>query len=176
MTLTMFVKALKRPRSTIRNALTTGRSVKYPVSCTICTIVLSTCAHCSSGVQVHLNPFKPLWTAHRTKIQNFPERMSLRKSHRVPPHLRDHPSSSHPSTRHHSIHRQTKNCQCENCQCDASVAVPVFLGFILLSNFSRPSRPVFVTLSLGTNLWIFFFQMSISPTFFALSIANTHGP
>ena len=68
-TQTIFIVTLKLPSSTIRDTLTTGFSIKSPISHSIWTEVQWKCVHCRSCVQVHLHPFKPLWTTHCTNVK-----------------------------------------------------------------------------------------------------------
>ena len=51
---------MKLPSSTIWNPFTTGSPVESSISCSFWTKVQWECVHCSSRVQVHFHPFKPL--------------------------------------------------------------------------------------------------------------------
>ena len=56
--------------STIKNALPNGRAIKYSASCSIWTEGLMHMRSLATAcVQVHLQPFEPLRTAHCTKIK-----------------------------------------------------------------------------------------------------------
>ena len=65
----VFIISLTLPRSTIWNPFTTGSPMESSISCSIWTKVQWEYVHCSSCVQVHLHPFKPLRTARCTLIQ-----------------------------------------------------------------------------------------------------------
>ena len=65
----VFIVSLKLPRSTIKNPFTAGSPTESTVSCSVWTKVQWDCVHCSSCVQVHLHPFKPLRTAPGTEIK-----------------------------------------------------------------------------------------------------------
>ena len=65
----IFVVSLEVPSSSIRNPFTTGSPIESSISCSFWTEVQWECVHCSSCVQVHLHPFKPLRTTGCTDIQ-----------------------------------------------------------------------------------------------------------
>ena len=65
----VFVVSLELPSSTIRNPLTTGSPIESSISCSLWANVQWECVHCSSCVQVHFHPFKPLRTTGGTDIQ-----------------------------------------------------------------------------------------------------------
>ena len=65
----VFTVSMKLPSSTIRNPFTTDSPMESSISCSNWTKVQWECVHCSSCVQVHLHPFKPLRTSRGTKIQ-----------------------------------------------------------------------------------------------------------
>ena len=67
---TVFVVSLKLPSSTMRNPFTTGCPIESSISCSTWTEVQWECVQCSSCVQVHLHPFKPLRTTHGTEIKS----------------------------------------------------------------------------------------------------------
>ena len=65
----VFVASLELPCSTIRNPLTTGSTIESSIPCSFWTEVQWACVHCTSCVQVHLHPFKPLQTTGGNDIQ-----------------------------------------------------------------------------------------------------------
>ena len=153
----LFNVTLTLPSSTIRNALTAGRSIEPSVSCSILTKISWTCVHCSSCVQVHLHPFKPPWTAHCTEIKTlqeselaelslFPTFMPANRAPIIIPFVILQPSSN-------------QDRQCFNCQCDTSVQSPVFLNLSLISGFQDQINQFFevlfcTNLRYSWNLWI----------------------
>ena len=68
-TQTFFIVTLQLPGSTIRNPFTTGSPTESSISCSFWTKIRWECVHCSSCVQVHHHPFKPLRTSGGTNIQ-----------------------------------------------------------------------------------------------------------
>ena len=65
----VFIVSLELPSSNIRNPFTIGSPIKSSISCSLWTKVQWECVHCSSCVQVHFRPCKPLRTTGGTNIQ-----------------------------------------------------------------------------------------------------------
>ena len=65
----VFVIYLELPSSTVKNPLTTGSPIESSITCSFSTKVQWESVQCSSCVQVHLHPFKPLRTTGGTDIK-----------------------------------------------------------------------------------------------------------
>ena len=165
------------PSSPVRNPFTTCRPIESSISCSLWTKVQWECVHCSSCVQVHLHPFKPLRTTGGTKIQTSREKMSLRNCHTFVPHLHHstHRNSAHRSFRHQSNHRSKK------CQWYMSVQIPECpslppMNFQDMRDQLSMFCPCVSLWHLGSHFGSIGFSFGFALVLFTLTFALTLGP
>ena len=114
--------------------------------------------------------------------QNFPEKVSLRKSHWFVPKIHaSQPSSCHHSIREHSSHHQTWNRQWKNRPHDTIVQILCVCELVSVSGGFTDQMNQCSTFSLVRTFRTLgtcgsYFGLSVSLIFLALSFVSTLGP